>query len=66
MAYDNRIFFSRDPVAMDRIGLDILEEKRLAMGLESIRDIATHVETCGEQGIGISDLSKIDWRKLKV
>lgn len=66
MAYDNRIFFSRDPVAMDRIGLDILEEKRLAMGLESIRDIATHVETCGEQGIGISDLSQIDWRKLKV
>ena len=28
MAYDNRIFFSSDPVAMDRIGLDILEEKR--------------------------------------
>ena len=28
MAYDNRIFFSADPVAMDRIGLDILEEKR--------------------------------------
>ena len=31
-ATDNRIFFSRDPVAMDRIGLDILEEKRRAQG----------------------------------
>jgi hypothetical protein len=66
MAFDNRVFFSRDPVAMDRIGLDILEEKRLEMGLESIRDFATHVEACGEQDIGISDLSEIEWRKLKV
>ncbi len=40
IARDNRIFFSRDPVAMDRIGLDILEEKRAAQGLESIRAIA--------------------------
>jgi len=66
MAFDNRIFFSQDPVAMDRIGIDILEAKRLEMGLESIRDIATHVEACGRQGVGISDLSKIDWRAFKV
>jgi len=66
IALDNRMFFSRDPVAMDRIGLDILEEKRLEMGLESIRDIATHIETCGSMGVGISDLSKIDWRALQV
>jgi len=66
MAFDNRIFFSRDPVAMDRIGLDILEEKRLEMGLESIRDIATHVEACSRMGLGISDLNKIDWRALQV
>jgi hypothetical protein len=66
IAFDNRIFFSRDPAATDRIGLDILEEKRLAMGLESIRDIATHVNACGEQGVGISDIGKIEWRKLKV
>ncbi len=66
MAFDNRIFFSRDPVAMDRIGLDLLEEKRLEMGLESIRDISTHVEACGEQGVGISDLNKIEWRALKI
>jgi len=66
MAFDNRIFFSRDPVAMDRLGLDILEEKRMAMGLESIRGIATHIEACGRMGVGISDLGKIDWRALKV
>jgi hypothetical protein len=62
IAYDNRIFFSRDPVAMDRIGLDILEEKRLAQGLESIRPIATHIAACAAKGLGTDDLGRIDLR----
>jgi hypothetical protein len=65
IARDNRIFFSRDPVAMDRIGLDILEEKRKAQGLESIRDIATHVAACADKGLGTNDLAKIDLREIK-
>jgi hypothetical protein len=65
IARDNRIFFSRDPVAMDRIGLDILEEKRAAQGLESIREIATHVAACAKRGLGTDDLAKIDYRQLK-
>ncbi len=66
MAFDNRIFFSRDPVAMDRIGLDILEAKRAEKGLESIRDIATHVASCAEKGLGTADLAQIDLRELTV
>lgn len=66
MALDNRIFFSQDPVAMDRIGLDILEEKRQEMGLESIRNISTHVAACAKKGLGTDDLSKIDLRVLQV
>ncbi len=66
MAFDNRIFFSRDPVAMDRIGLDILEEKRRAQGLESIRPIAGHVASCARQGLGTDDFARIDWRKIEV
>ena len=66
MAIDNRIFFSKDPVAMDRIGLDILEEKRAENGLESIRDIATHVAACAQKGLGTDDLARIDWRSLQV
>jgi hypothetical protein len=66
MALDNRIFFSKDPVAMDRIGLDILEEKRQEMGLESIRDISTHVAACVKKGLGTDDLTKIDLRVLQV
>lgn len=65
IAKDNRIFFSRDPVAMDRIGLDILEEKRKKNNLESIRDIATHVSACARKGIGTDDLTKIDLRELQ-
>jgi Domain of unknown function (DUF362) len=65
IARDDRIFFSRDPVAMDRIGLDILEEKRAAQGLPSIRDIATHVAACARKGLGTDDLARIDLRALK-
>ena len=65
IARDNRIFFSRDPVAMDRIGLDILEEKRAAHGLESVRPIATHVAACAKRGLGTDDLAKIDLREIK-
>ena len=66
IASDNRIFFSRDPVAMDRIGLDILEEKRREQRLESIRSISTHVAACAAKGLGTDDLSRIDLRPLKV
>ncbi|MEW5900157.1 MAG: DUF362 domain-containing protein [Acidobacteriota bacterium] len=66
IAYDNRIFFSRDPVAMDRIGLDILEEKRRAQGLESIRSTATHIAACARKGLGTDDLSQIDLRAISV
>ncbi|RPI79621.1 MAG: DUF362 domain-containing protein [Desulfobacteraceae bacterium] len=66
LAMDNRIFFSRDPVAMDRLGLDILEDKRKAQGLDSIRSIATHVASCAAAGLGTDDLSRIDLRELRV
>jgi len=65
IAKDNRVFFSKDPVAMDRIGLEILEEKRKAHNLDSIRDIATHVSACAKKGLGTDDLTKIDLRELK-
>jgi len=65
IARDNRIFFSRDPVAMDRIGLDILEEKRRSQGLASVRAVATHVSACARKGLGTDDPRRIDLRELK-
>jgi hypothetical protein len=68
MAFDNRIFFSQDPVALDRIGLDLLEEKRKEQRLEPIRDISTHVAACSGRGrgIGTDDYKRIDLRELRV
>jgi hypothetical protein len=65
IAKDDRVFFSRDPVAMDRIGLDILEAKRAEQGLESVRDISTHVAACARKGLGTDDPAKIDLRELR-
>jgi len=65
MAYDNRIFFSRDPVAMDRIGLEILEGKRKEYHLESIREISTHIAACAKKRLGTDDLTNIDLRELR-
>jgi len=60
LAFDNRIFFSTDPVAMDRIGLDILEQKRMEQSLEPIREISTHIAACAKKGLGIDDVNRID------
>jgi len=65
IARDNRIFFSRDPVAMDRIGLDILEDKRAAQGLASVRAEATHIAACAKRGLGTDDLARIDYRQIR-
>jgi hypothetical protein len=66
IANDDRIFFSRDPVAMDRIGLDILEAKRAERRLESVRAISTHVAACAKRGLGTDDLSRIDLRAIRI
>jgi len=65
IARDNRIFFGRDAVAMDRIGLDILEAKRAEQGLESVRAISTHVAACARKGLGTDDLARIDLREIR-
>lgn len=65
IARDDRMFFSRDPVAMDRIGLEILEEKRRAQGLESIRSVATHIAACARKGLGVDDPERIDLREIR-
>ena len=64
IALDNRVFFSRDPVAMDRLGLDLLEQKRKEQGLPSIRHEAAHIAACARKGVGTDDLARIDFREV--
>ena len=63
---DNRMFFSFDPVAMDRIGLDLLEEKRKEAKLPLIRHEATHIASSAEAGLGTDELKSIDFREIGV
>ncbi|MBI5376180.1 MAG: DUF362 domain-containing protein [Candidatus Schekmanbacteria bacterium] len=58
----NGILVSEDPVAIDRIGFDIITEKRRAAGLkpfaEEKRD-PKYIETAGDMGLGVFDKSRI-------
>jgi uncharacterized protein (DUF362 family) len=72
------MYFSTDPVAMDRVGWEVLDEKRKQMGREPlalaqmdadssfVRMQPEHVDIAGTLGLGISDLTKIDLRKIQL
>jgi len=66
LAYDNRLFFGTDPVAMDAVGLELLEEKRKEQKLEPIRHLAGNIAACAKKGLGTDDIKKIDLRELKI
>ncbi len=67
------MYFATDPVAMDRIGWKVLDEKRAEAGMASIAlskpDADSrflncqpeHVEISGALGLGEFDLGKIEW-----
>jgi Domain of unknown function (DUF362) len=72
------MYFSTDPVAMDHIGWEVLDAKRVAVGMKKIMDAAPdkfstfvhrqaeHVEIAGALGLGVWDRNKIDLRKVSV
>ncbi|MCC6265590.1 MAG: DUF362 domain-containing protein [Bryobacterales bacterium] len=70
------MYFSTDPVAMDRIGWEELDAQRRTMGMQPlaeaprdedsgfIRMQPEHVTIAGALGLGVDDISKIDLRKI--
>lgn len=74
----NRMFFATDPVALDRIGWEHLDAKRVAMKLDPLaiarRDADSnfvrmqpeHVDIAGALGLGEADRKKIDLRSIKL
>lgn len=72
------MYFSTDPVAMDHIGWEVLDAKRVDVGMKKIMDAAPdkfstfvhrqaeHVEIAGALGLGVWDRNKIDLRKVSV
>lgn len=72
------MYFSTDPVALDKTGLKTIDAKRAAVGMPSIAlskpDPASgflncqveHIEIAGQLGLGVFDDDKIDVRRLKL
>jgi hypothetical protein len=58
----NSMLVSTDPVAMDRIGYDLIAEKRIEEGLQksSSPESLTFLTMASALGLGVSDKNKID------
>jgi uncharacterized protein (DUF362 family) len=64
----NTLLASSDPVAMDRVGYDIIAEKRIAEGIQkkAAPESLTFLAMATALGLGISDKSKIDLKMFDI
>jgi len=76
MWYPKTLYFATDPVALDKIGWRIIDEKRKAAGMLPVGEAPPdedstfyrmqpeHVEIAGALGLGEFEDEKIDWKKF--
>ena len=64
----NSMLVSSDPVAIDRIGYDIIAEKRIAEGLQKapVPESLTFLTMATDLGLGVSDKTKINLRVIEM
>jgi hypothetical protein len=65
----NTLLFAVDPVAMDVVGLELLEGLRGKRGLPSLEKVnltPTHIQTSARMGLGVSDRAAIDVVSIEV
>ena len=62
----NSLLFSYDPVALDRIQLDIIDKKRQEKKLPAAQPAAKHIFTAAKMGLGVADLSQINYSQKKL
>lgn len=60
------LLIGTDPVAIDRIGYEIIEAKREKEGAPTIGNRALHIAECGKAGVGFNSLSKIQHSKITI
>jgi uncharacterized protein (DUF362 family) len=72
------MYFATDPVALDHIGWNVIDEKRVAVGMKRLVDDKPdqfshyvhrqpeHVEIAGAMGLGEWDEKKIDLRRVNL
>jgi hypothetical protein len=65
----NALLFAVDPVAMDVVGLELLEELRRKRGLPSLDKVyltPTHIQTSARMGLGVGERAAIDVVSIEV
>ncbi len=62
----NSIIACTDTVAVDYVGLEIIEAKRKENGVAPLGDRARHVATAARIGLGTNDPAKIDLREVDI
>ena len=58
----NTLWIGTDPVALDTIGLNVINAKRGKEGLPSLEETrrpADHIELAAKKGLGVNDLTRI-------
>ena len=63
---EERLFFGTDPVAIDRIGLEIIDRKRKENNHPSVFQKARHIATAEKKGLGVYDRKNIELVEIKV
>jgi uncharacterized Fe-S center protein len=66
---NNGIIMSKDPVALDTIGMNIIEGKRRERDLSSLfnrPNLPKHIETAAKYGLGVSDLNLINHKTVLI
>lgn len=67
--YYNGLILSDDPVAADRVALEVMEHLRSNNGLGSLDDVgrpAKYIATGQQVGLGLAELDKIDLRVVTI
>ena len=60
------ILISQDPVALDQIVYQTIEEKRKELDLSSLSRLAKYIRSASRMDLGTNDLDEVDYQELKV
>ena len=60
------ILVSQDPVALDQIIYQTVEEKRKELELESISRLSRYIRSASRMDLGTNDLDEVDYQEVKV
>lgn len=60
------ILVSQDPVALDQIIYQTVDEKRKELELESISRLSRYIRSASRMDLGTNDLDEVDYKEVKV